>query len=239
MAITVTDNRTIADAADSTTGWSSPVGGNNPQQYTADPVPKELSAHNGVTASNTETELLFTLGSSVDMSAGTLVYIWALAQGIMLTKASYGISQVIGDGTNTNAYQVGGSDAAVFRHNSGSGVNYQCLVIDTAALPTGKALRGTLGSLIKTAITELGVNFFTSVKAVGGVENCWVDKVLYGNGGLTIIGTDSASYFLDDLAILDAAGISGGSYGGCRSLGGGIYGVQIKLLLGDTGAGID
>jgi len=239
MAITVTDNRTIADTADTTTGWSSPVGGNAPSQYTADPLPKELTAHNGVTVSNTESELLFTMGTGVDMSAGTLVYIWALAQGIMLTKASYGISSVLGDGTNTNAYQVGGSDAAVFRHGSGSGVNYQCLVVDTSALPTGKALRGTFASLNDALITELGVNFFTSVKAVGGVENCWVDKVMYGNGGLTIIGTDTSAGFLNDLAVLDAARTSGGSYGACRDLGGEVYGVQVKLLLGDTGTGID
>ncbi len=240
MAITVTDNRVIADTADTTTGWSSPVGGNAPTQYTSAPDPKELTAHNGVQVSNTESELLFTMGTGVDMSAGTLVYIWGLAQGIMNTKALYGVASVIGDGTNTNAYQVGGSDAAVFRHGSGSGVNYQCLLIDTGSFPTGKALRGTLGSLVTTAITELGVNFFTLVKAVGGTENCWVDKVLYGNGGLTITVTDTASGFLDDLSVLDAAGTSGGSYGGCRALGGGVYGVQIKLLLGDAvGTGSD
>ncbi len=239
MAITVTDNRTLVDAADATTGWSSPVGGNSAVSYTADPYPKELSAHNGIDVGNAEEELLYTLGTSTDLSAGVLVYIWALPNGIMQTKVNYGTGVVVGDGTNTNAYQVAGSDQAVFRHASGSAVTYQCLLIDTGALPTGKALRGTFASLSQTAITELGVDFTTTVKALGGTENCFVDKVVYGNGGLTITGTDTASYFLDDLAVLDAASTSGQSYGGCRSLGGGIYGVQIKLLLGDTGTGSD
>jgi len=240
MAITVTDNRTLIDAGDAVTGWSSPVGGNAPTSYTVDPTPKELSAHNGVVVSNAESELLFTLGASVDLSAGVLFYIWALPQGIMDSTANYGMAAVVGDGTNTNAYQIGGKDAAVFRHDSGSAVNYQCICIDTGSFPaTGKALRGTFGSLTLTALTEFGVDFTTTLKSVGGVENCFVDKALYGNGGLTITGTDTGAYFLEDLAALDEASTSGGSYGGCRRLGGGIYGVQIKLLLGDTGTGSD
>jgi hypothetical protein len=238
MAITVTDNRTEIDAGDATTGWSSPVAAAIVETFTIEPSPKEASAHNGIQVSNEEAELLHT-HTSTDLSAGVLFYAWSLAQGIMQTTTNYGVAAVLGDGTNTNAYQIGGADAAVFRHSSGSSVNYQCLLIDSASLPTGKALRGTFASFNNAAVTEFGVNYVTTVKSVGNVENCFVDKILYGNGGLTITGTDTASGFLDDLAVLDAASTTGGSYGGCRSLGAGVYGVQIRILIGDTGTGTD
>jgi len=238
MAITVTDNRVEIDSADSTTGWDSPVGGEPVTSFTVEPSPKESSAHNGIQVSNTEAELLHT-HSSTDLSSGVLFYACSFAHGIMETAVNYGVSAVLGDGTNTNAYQVGGADIAVFRHSAGSSVNYQCLLIDSGNLPTGKALQGTFGSFDNTAVTEFGVNYITTVKSVGGVENCFVDKILYGNGGLTIAGTDSAAGFLDDLAVLDQATTSGGSYGGCRSLGAGVYGVQIKIILGDAGTGSD
>ena len=242
MAITVIDNRDtsgLIDHADSTTGWTSPVAGESVSLFTSAPDPKEASGHVGVQVSNSEVELLHT-HTSTNLSSGVLVYIWVLPQGIMDTTANYGVAAVLGDGTDTNAYQIGGSDQAVFRHDSGSNTSYQCICIDTASLPgTGKALRGTFGSLTLTAITEFGADFTTTVKSVGGVENCFIDTIRYGNGGLTITGTDTGVYFLNDLSVLDAASTTGGSYGICRDLGGEVYGVQGQILLGDTTTGND
>ncbi len=240
MAITVTDNRVAAglvDRADSVTGWSSPVGGNSPTLYTTDPVPKELTGHIGIVTSNEEMDMLHT-HASTNLSAGVLVYVWAANYGIQDTTANYGIAVILGDGTNTNAYQIGGLDKAVFRHAEGAAVNYQCLLIDTGSLPTGKALRGTFGSFDDTQITEFGADFATTLKSVGGVENCFIDQILYGDGGLTIIGTDTATV-LEDLSVIDASDTSDTSYGICRNNGGGIFGVQGQLLFGDTGSGTD
>lgn len=237
MVITVTDNRIEVDYADATTGWSSPVGGEGIALYTSVPDPKELSGHLGLSVSEEEGEVLHT-HSATNLSAGVLVYVWALVQGAVDAHASYGISMVLGDGTNTNAYQVAGSDVAVFRHYTGQ-VNYQCMVLDTGSLPTGKALQGTFASFDNTQVTEFGANYNVSSKALGGADNCWVDTIKYGNGGLTITGTDTSSYFLADLAVKDGGDTSTEAYGICRDLGGGIYGMQGQILLGDTGTGGD
>lgn len=237
MVITITDNRSLIDYADATTGWSSPVAGESITLTTTNPDPKELSGHLAISVSESEGEVLHT-HSSTNLSAGVLVYVWAQVVGSVDSQASYGMSMVLGDGTNTNAYQVAGSDVAVFRHNTGQ-VNYLCMVLDSGSLPTGKALQGTFGNFDDTQVTEFGANYNVSSKALGGADNCFVDTIKYGNGGLTIIGTDTSSYFLADLAALDAGDTSTEAYGICRDLGGGIYGVQSQILLGDTGTGGD
>lgn len=238
MAITVTDNRTEIDQADAITGWSSPVAGEGITLYTSLPTPKELSGHLGIGVSESEGEVLHT-HSSVNMSSGILVYVWVLVAGLYDSKANYGISLVLGDGTNTNAYQVAGIDEAVFRHYTGQPA-YQCLLLDTGSLPTGKALRGTFGNFDNTAVTEFGANYNVSSKALGGADNCWIDRIMYGNGGLTITVTDSANGWLYDLAAKDSSNVSVEAYGICRSLGGSIYGLQGQILLGDaSGTGSD
>lgn len=237
MVINVTDNRILVDEADSTTDWSSPVGGEAIELITSDPDPKELSGHLGMAVSTEESEILHTLAAPDDLSAGVLVYIWVLPLGTMDSVANYGVSAVLGDGTNTNKYQVAGAEKAVFRHYSGQ-PSYQCILIDTGALPTGAALRGTFGSFNDAAVTELGANYKTLSKALGGGNNCFTDVIKYGNGGLTIIGTETTD-LLTDLSALDASNANGGAYGICRDLGGGVFGVQGKILLGDTGSGND
>lgn len=238
MAITVTDNRTAVDRFDVATNLSSPVAGETLNQFTTDPDPKELTAHYGIAVSTEESEILATI-SSVDLSSGVLVYGWSLALGTMDTVANLGISMVLGDGTNTNAYEVAGGALAVFRHSAGQ-PSYQCMLLDTGALPAGgsKALRGTFGSISLSALTEFGANYNTLSKALGGASNCFTDQFFYGNGGLTITGTETAT-LLDDLAAKDAGNVSDEAYGICRDLEGGIFGVQGQLLFGDTGSGTD
>ena len=230
MVITVTDNRTNVDRFDVSTNLSSPVGGESLVQFTSDPDPKELTAHYGMAISTEEGEIVATI-SPVNLSAGVLIYIWVLPLGTMDSVANYGVSAVLGDGTNTRAYQVAGAAVAVFRHNTGQ-PSYQCILIDTGNLPTSKALQG--GTLDDTAVTEFGANYVTLSKALGGASNCFTDQIFYGNGGLTITITDSGSGWLADLAAKDAGNVSDEAYGICRDLGGGIYGLQGQILLGST-----
>ena len=167
MTLAVTDNRTAPtnSGADATTGWSSPVAGESLNLFTSAPDPVELSGCLGIAVSTETSELLLTI-SSTDLT-GTLIYVWILANGTMDTLANDGIGMVVGDGTDTIAFQEAGSDVAAFRHEEGP-VGWQCLLLDTANLPTGLALRGVVGNLTLTAITEIGANFVTLSKALGG-----------------------------------------------------------------------
>jgi hypothetical protein len=234
MAVTILDNRTLIDHADATTGWSSPVASEALQLYTTAPDPVELSGCIGVAISTETGEVLHT-HTATDISAATLVYVWILANGTMDTLAGNGIGLVLGDGTNTIAFQRAGADRAVFRHSDGP-VGWQCLMLDSTALPTSLDLQGTAGSLDLVNVTEFGANFKTLSKALGGSENCFIDTIRYGNGGLDVYGGTSGDRgsFLE-IATEDRSDTSGKAYGILRELGTGIYSCQGPLIFGEAG----
>jgi hypothetical protein len=235
MTITIVDRRITFTEADTVTGWS---GHKTPVIYNSAPAPVEAPGSIGVAVSN-ETGFLYFTTSSISFStgsgAGTLVYVWVLANGIMDTKANGGIGIVLGDGTNRVGYHLAGSDEAAFRHANGS-VGWQCIVLDTEKLPTQRTvLAGASASLNFSAITQIGAQFKTLVKAVGGVENCFVDVIRYGNNGLQIYGGTSGSDpgTFEQIVNEDVSSTSGKAYGIVRKLGTGTYGVQGLLTFGD------
>lgn len=234
MAVTITDNRTLVTEADSITGWTGVL-----TVFTADPDPVESTACLGMVVSQ-ETEFsYFTMGAGVNMSGsgglgGTLVYVWTLALGAMDTFTNGGIQILLGDGTNRVGFHVGGSDKAGFRHNDGP-VAWQCFVIDTANLPTQRTVNaGSFAALNFSSITQVGVGFKTLAKAKGGVANCWVDAIRYGNGGLTITGGSAGDPgTFAQIAAADRSTGTGQAYGICRELGAGAYGLQGPLVFGN------
>jgi len=241
MAVIITDNRTVVDQADSTTGWG---GSNSPQVYTTQPSPVESTGCLGMDVSTTTDELYFTLGTSANLT-DTLVYVWVLPNGALDTTVAGGVQIVLGDSTNRNGDHTGGSDFASFRHNSGP-VAWQCLVIDTGNLPTNStSFAGTPASITLSAITQIGSAFTTVSKAIGGLENCFTDIMFYGNNGLTITGggTGTEGKF-SEIAALDrttsghpgtgVASSTGGAYGICRELGTKLFGLQGPLFFGDA-----
>jgi hypothetical protein len=241
MAITVTDNRTESTNADaeSLTNWTS---NESPALFSSEPNPKEGTNSIGMVVS-TETSYAYVDITSADMSAGTLIYVWQFNFAILDTTTNGGITIAVSDGTNTAGYKIMGSDKAVFGHSVGQ-PKWQCMVLDTAVLPASPLdLENTAASLDDTAVTGLGVGFKTLSKALGNTENCYVDVVRYGNGGLTITGDDTTGEsglgWIEDIAILDAASTAGGAYGICRAVGEGVYGFQGQILLGDVGSGND
>ena len=118
MAVVITDNRVdpTNGEADSTTGW---VGSISPSLKTSEPSPVEQTGSLGQVVS-TATQDIYLSISSTNMSAGTLVYVWQLAQGIMDIEANGGQGVILYDGTDKIGYHTGGSDKAGFRHNSAS-----------------------------------------------------------------------------------------------------------------------
>lgn len=234
MALTVTDNRTLVDHADADTGWSSPVGGESITEFTADPNPVELSGSLGIAVSEEVGELLFTLGGGVDLSSSTLVYVWVQANGTMETLANGGIQLVLGDGTNTIAFNIAGSDLAVFRHSEGP-VSWMCLMLDTSNLPSSRDLRGAVGDLLLNSLTEFGANFEVLSKALGGASNCFLDTIRYGNGGIDILGgTEGDRGSFNELAAEDRDDTSGKAYGVFRKLEEGVFSCQAPLTFGET-----
>lgn len=241
MAVTITDNRTVVDEADATTGWTSSSG--TPTVFTTAPDPVESTACLGIQVSNATEEIYHTI--TTDNLTNSLVYVWMLPGGVLDTTANGGIQVILGDGTDRVGYHVGGSNGAGFRHDDGP-VVWQCFVIDTSTLPANlTTFAGNAGNLTLTTITQIGGAFKTLAKSVGGVENCFNDILFYGNGGLTITGggVGTEGRFIEiaerDRSTADhpgtgVASATGGAYGICRELGADLIGLQGPLTFGDS-----
>lgn len=241
MAVTITDLRTVVDESDATTGWSS---SNGVAVFTSAPDPVESTGSLGTQVSNATEEMYHTF-TAADLT-DTLVYVWMLPGGVLDTTTNGGVQLVMFDGTDRAGYHVGGSDTAGFRHDEGP-VFWQCFVIDTASLPANNTtFAGSgAGAMTFTNITGIGSAFKTLAKSVGGVENCFVDIMFYGNDGLRITGggTGTEGKFLEiaqrDRSTADhpgtnVASATGGAYGVIRELGSDLFGLQAPLQFGDS-----
>lgn len=234
MTVILADTRTIVHEFDSTTGLSSPVAAEALTLFTADPNPIEASGSIGMAVSIETSEIVATI-ASVDLSAGVLIYIWALANGTMDNLLNGGVQGVVGDGTNTIGFHLAGSNKAAFRYNDGE-VAWQCLILDTSSLPaTTTDHRGVAASLVQTAITEFGAAYKTLSKALGGASNCFTDIIRYGNNGLIVtgggIGTEGN---FDEIAIADRSTLNQIAYGIAHEVASGVFGLQGPLTFGDN-----
>lgn len=234
MAVTVTDNRTIFNEADATTGWSG-----TPSLFTTDPAPVEATGCLGFIVSTATVDAYFT-GTAVNLT-NKLVYAWTLPRGAMDTVTNGGISIVLGDGTNRVAFHLAGSDLASFRHDDGP-VFWQCHVLDTSNLPAARTVRaGTFAALNFAAITQIGVTFKTLAKALANLPNCFADIVRYGdptlNSGamLNIIGgTSVAPGKFSEIAAADRTTTNQQAFGVVRQLGSSAFGLQGALRFGNA-----
>lgn len=232
MAVVIVDLRTTrGNGADATTGWSGSVA---PSLFTTAPDPVELSGHLGQVVSTARAYLIETGAGTVNLTS-TLVYVWIQPGPAMATFANDGFGITLSDGTNIIQFGIGGSNRAAFRHNVDSIPTYNCMVLDTANLPSQTyAHSGTAGSLNLSAITGIGSGCQTLLKSVGGVANIFTDTVRYGNGGLQVIGgTSGAPGKYLEIVTDDALRTSGKAYGVIRELGAGVYGTQGPLTFGN------
>ena len=234
MSIVITDHRTIHNEADAITNWTGAA-----TLFTADPDPVESTGNIGYVVSNATVDA-YPTQAAVNLT-NRLIYAWVLPRGAMDTLALGGVSIHLGDGTNRIAYHRAGSNVSAFRHESGP-VFWQCVVLDTSNRPTLTTTRaGVLANLNITAITQLGVTFKTLSKAIGGISNCFVDIIRYGdftanNGAMITIssGTVADPGTFADIALLDRSTGNQQGYGIVRELGSGLYGVQGGLRFGSA-----
>lgn len=242
MALTVTDQRSIINECDATTSWT---GTATVSLFTTEPSPIESGGCLGMVVSNA-TENAYVTVTAVDFTAGnspgpSLIYAWIFHRAELDITANGGLMIQLGDGTNRVGFHVAGADVDGFRHSTGP-VGWQCLVLDTADLPTATTtFAGSAGSLDFTAITQIGVAFKTLVKAVGGVANCFWDilrRGAVGQGLLITGGTVGDPGTWEQLALADRGIGDQQAYGVVRQLGTGVFGVQGSLAFGDS-AGTD
>lgn len=227
MAVTIIDNRTVVNQADSLTGWTANADG----LFSSAPDPVEATDSIGTNVSNETQQVYFTAGTSADLT-NTLFYVWAQPGGVLDTTLNGGVALILGDGTNTRAYHVGGSDASGFRHADGP-VFWQCFVIDTGSLPTNTTQVNGTGDPTFSAITEFGIQYKTLARAVGNVENCFTDIMRYGNSGIIIrSGTAGDPGKFSEIATADRQTGNLQAYGIFRQLGAGLFGAQGPLTFG-------
>lgn len=232
MAVTITELRTPINECDATTGWS--LSNLSSQSiFSSDPAPIEPSGCLGIQVNNENGYVYRTV--SYDLS-DTLVYVWARPYGTMNTFANVGVGIVLGDGTNTIAFAVGGSDVAGFKHGVGPH-EWTCYLLDTTSLPSTEivTIAGSAASLSLGSITLFGVYFYTLAKALGGTENCFLDIMRYGAQGIQVTGGGSGTEgSFDDIATAERTSTEDGAYAACRELATTVYGVQAAVTFGDA-----
>jgi hypothetical protein len=163
---------------------------------------------------------------------GRAMYMWMISYGQLATYINGGIGIVLGDGTNTIAFYTGGKDRFPFLSGG-----WQCHVIDPAKIPPYyNVIAGSVGSLNFGAITQVGVRYYTLAKSLGGAVNCFTDTCRVGTGLTLQGGTSAAPATFFSAALEDeGTGVDQG-YGIIRQIQPGIYGVQGRLDIGDTGS---
>jgi hypothetical protein len=236
MAVVVTDNRIVWSDADSATNWSATA-----TAAAADPVPVEATNRIGYVVGAATQDAFFT--STARALNNHIVYCWVFGRIVADTLVNGGYSIHIGDGTNRVAYHVAGDDVAGFRHESGP-VGWQCLVLDTANLPSTKTIRAgseaTLLTNLSTSITQIGTTC-KSLLAAPGMSPTYAADIIRildpaVNDGCAITVTGGASGTpgkFSEIAVEDRSTGDQKAHGVIRELGPGVFGVQGPMRFGN------
>jgi hypothetical protein len=217
MAVTVTNDFTTLYDANTAFGGGTVYSG----------FQRFGSGCNGGQVSQTTTH--FT-GSVTSFSlVGRRLFTWLSGPAGINTVANGGYRIVIGDGTNTRAYYVGGRDVSAFAASGWFGYT-----LDGDSLPTGYAQ--LLGSAQPNlaAITLVGIGFNVQSKAVGNSPNVFWDIMRVGTGLTIAGGTSGDPGTFKNISDLDE--LTTNAWGVLRRVDDGVYGCQGRLTFGVTNA---
>jgi hypothetical protein len=191
------DNRTIINDCEANTGWS---GSDAATAVTDTGLFFQGSTALATQYSNVDENMLTTEDSvntgtfSLDWSDSTLYMI--IKDNLSSTLSAGGVQFVIGDGTNTAGYDIGGIDARGVPLDFG----FSCYRLDVSVIVaspgTFQNIAGTEASMSQTACTQIGYGGIHASKAVGAVDNCWMDCFRYianDSYALTINGGTAAT----------------------------------------------
>ena len=215
MAVTVTSDFQILYNANTGIGDASTFSGF--QRYG--------TACNGGQVSNTTTNWTTTVTSF--SLVGKRISTWMTAPASVAPIADGGYRIVIGDGTNTRAYYVGGGDVASFTQNG-----WNCFVLDGDSLPAGFTQVSGSAQPNLNAITEVGIGFNVTTKAVGNSPNVFWDIMQVGTGITVAGGTSSDVGTFDEIVAWDEQLST--ATGTIRKLGDGVYSAQFGITFGST-----
>lgn len=244
MSSIVRDLRSIWNQWDDATQTDG-TGANNTRDTTpSDPDPIEGTACVGMPTA-AETRVNYVDATAADLS-NTLVYGWTIVSPPLATSVATdpGIGIMMGDGTNTAGFGVGGADKAGFRHDANR-PDWNAFVLDT----TLAELDATYSTYADAEIGNNTIPTFTTISRVGyaitrlaavkgGVNNTFMDIIRYGTEGIQIVG-DSAtatSRFID-VATEDRSGDDGKAYASVREIGQNSFSIMAKITLGDSAGG--
>jgi len=212
MAVTVTPNLTTLFTANTSFGGQTTYSG----------FQRFGSACNGLQVGNETIHITGTV-TSFNLT-GNAIYVWLLGPASIGTLSQGGFRIIIGDGSNTRAYFVGGRDTPAFRASG-----WDCYVLHGDSLPTGfTQLQGSAQPNLNN-LTTIGVGFTNTAKATGNSPNCFFDVCRYGTG-LTIVGDPNDPGSFLDVALLDAS--IQNAWGIVREIDTSVYGCQGRLTFG-------
>ena len=191
------DNRTVINDCEANTGWLG--------DDTANPISDTGQFYEGSGGLSTQLsnsdEHMYTTEDSVN--TGTFSLDWSdstlyllVKDNLVQTAASGGVQFVIGDGTDRIGYDVGGNDAAglplpTFFNSYKLDVS---VVVTTPGSFTTFA--GSEANMTHTACTQIGYGTIHLAKAVGSIDNVFMDCFRYianGSYALTINGGTSGT----------------------------------------------
>lgn len=160
---------------------------------------------------------------------GKSIYGWYLVPGSVESVDNGGIRMIIGDGTNTRAYFVGGYGTRFFQSGG-----WGCYVLNGDNLPTlyDQMAGGAQPNL--NAITVVGFGFNNPAKAVGGAINCFASIHRVGTGLNVAGGTAGDPGTFQNIYDLDL--LTTNAWGIIERMGDGIFSIQGRLNFGSTNA---
>jgi hypothetical protein len=240
MSVTVTDTRTTYSNAEVDTGWT---GGTSGTTVFAE------ADNSSIDTLNITTGQVYFTGGAINLS-NTLVYVWSnnfALQGLWDATPPPN-ALMLGDGTDQVSFKMAGINRKVFAHlDAGDGVNadWDCLVLDgsQAAVMDADGLTvelsggGAFAALDLTNIVDVGSDFTTLSKGLGGGVNVATDIIRYGNDGLRVTaGTTGDRGTFVEIIAEDSSSASGKAHGIIRTLSTGLYSCQGPLNFGVAAA---
>jgi len=198
-----TDNRTTLNDCSATTGWTGDdtvsVDSTTGQSY-------EGGSSLSWQATNSLRHMYTTsIGGTRDLSNAQ---VWMLMKdNLIQTQASNGALLVISDGTNRIGYQVGGYDVIGLPLPT----FFNSHRLDVTNKPAFNTFAGSEASLNEAAITSAGIGTLHLAKAVGAIDNTWVDRLSFiVNTGYALTIDTGTSGTPETFALVVADDLAGG-----------------------------
>ena len=228
------DNRTLLNNCSATTGWT---GDDSATVITDTGQFYEGSSALSTQLSNSDEQMSTTsIGGTRNLAASTCYML--IKDNLVESFANGGVQYVLGDGTDLIGYDVGGYDrrglALPFFYNS-----YKIDVSVRVATPGTNFTNfaGTEANLAQTAITRVGYGTIHLAKAVGAIDNVFMDAFRFGLNNayhMTINTGSSGTPETFDLVVTDD--ITGG-WGMIGNPQGKQYNIFASFEWGDTANG--